>query len=152
MSAARVDTAHSGTPLPKKLGMVTAKGGIGEVAVLGEPEGFRSLLGDLPAEITMQKHLRPTAKLALCFIHSRAELALMLDLLKEQLAPSTHVWLIHPKAHHKPDFNQNHLRDAALAIGLVDYKVLRERRLVRPQVRLAQVESPTSLRSHSPSS
>ena len=31
MSAARADTAYSGTPLPKKLGLVTARGGVGEV-------------------------------------------------------------------------------------------------------------------------
>jgi len=123
MSPARVDTAYSGTPLPKKLGLVTAKGGIGEVALLGEPDGFRALLGELPADVTLHPRLSASIKLALCFVRSRAELKLLLDLLTAQLPPQAHVWLIHPKAHTKPDFNQNHLRDDALAIGLVDYKV-----------------------------
>lgn len=114
---------YSGTPLERKLGVVAAKGGIGEVAVLGEPAGFRALLGELPESVTLHSRLRASAKLALCFVRSRRELASLLDLLKAQLPLTTHVWLIHPKAHTKPDFNQNDLRNAALYIGLVDYKV-----------------------------
>jgi hypothetical protein len=117
------DTAYSGTPLPKKLGLVTAKGGVGEVAVLGEPECFRALLGDLPGDVTLNSRLSTSTKLALCFVRSRADLTALLDLLTAQLPPEAHVWLIHPKAHTKPDFNQNHLRDTGLAMGLVDYKV-----------------------------
>jgi hypothetical protein len=35
------------------------------------------------------------------------------------------VWLVHPKRTGKyhADFNQNDVRDQALAVGLVDYKV-----------------------------
>jgi hypothetical protein len=123
VSSARVDTAYSGTALPKKLGLVTAKGGVGEVAVLGEPDGFRALLGDLPEGATLHPRLRGTTRLALCFVRCHAELDALLELLTAQLPKAAHVWLIHPKAHTKPDFNQNHLRDAALAVGLVDYKV-----------------------------
>jgi hypothetical protein len=114
---------YSGTPLDRKLGLVTAKGGIGEVALLGAPAGFRELLGELPEPVTLHSRLRASTMLALCFVRSRRELASLLDLLKSQLPLKAHVWLIHPKAHTKPDFNQNDLRDAALDIGLVDYKV-----------------------------
>jgi hypothetical protein len=123
MSHAQPHKDYSGTPLPRKLGLVTAKGGVGEVAILGEPDGFRALLGELPDAVSIHAHLRASTKLALCFVRSRAELTAVLDLLTAQLPLTTHVWLIHPKAHTKPDFNQNHLRDAALDIGLVDYKV-----------------------------
>lgn len=123
MSAAPADTAYSGTPLAKKLGLVTAKGGVGEVAMLGAPDAFRALLGTLPGDVTLNPQLSASTKLALCFVRSRSELAALLDLLTAQLPPHAHVWLIHPKAHTKPDFNQNHLRDTALAMGLVDYKV-----------------------------
>jgi hypothetical protein len=114
---------YSGTPLDRKLGLVTAKGGIGAVALLGAPAGFRELLGELPEPVTLHSRLRASTMLALCFVRSRRELASLLDLLKSQLPLKAHVWLIHPKAHTKPDFNQNDLRDAALDIGLVDYKV-----------------------------
>ena len=116
-------TDYSGTPLPRKLGLVTTKGGIGEVAILGEPQGFRNLLLDLPDSIALQTHLRTTTKLALAFIRSRSELAALLEMLSAQLPLTTHIWLIHPKAHTRPDINQNDVRNAALDIGLVDYKV-----------------------------
>jgi len=123
MTPAPQDTAYSGTPLPKKLGLITAKGDIREVAILGDPPGFRALLVDLPSSVTLSSRLRPSALLALCFVRSRKELDALLSLLAAQLPPLAHVWIIHPKAHAKPDFNQNDVRDRALASGLVDYKV-----------------------------
>ena len=114
---------YSGTPLPRKLGLITAKGGIGEVALLGEPPNFRDLLLGLPASTTLRTRLHPTTKLAVAFIHSRTELTALLEMLPAQLARTTHIWLIHPKAHTRPDINQNDVRNAALDIGLVDYKV-----------------------------
>jgi hypothetical protein len=116
---------YSGTPLERKLGLITAKGGVGEVALLAEPEGFRDLLGELgEAEVvTLHTRLRPTTALAVAFVRSRRELVAMIDLLTTQLPAAAHVWIIHPKAHRKPDFNQNDVRDVALAAGFVDYKV-----------------------------
>ena len=114
---------YSGTPLERKLGLVTAKGGIGEVALLGAPDGFRALLGELPASVKLREELGPETKLALCFVRSRKELLALLEMLTMRLAPGAHVWIVHPKAHHSPDMNQNDLRDAALAAGLLDYKV-----------------------------
>ena len=115
--------AYSATPLPRKLGLVTAKGGVGEVAVLGEPEGFRGLLGELPESVKLHARLTATTVLALCFVRTRAELGALMELLGAQLPPAAHVWVVHPKARLKPDFNQNDARDAGLAVGLVDYKV-----------------------------
>jgi len=119
------DHDYSGTPLERKLGLVTAKGGVGEVVLLGEPEGFRELLGGVGAAegVSLQTKLRSTTALALCFVRSRRELASMMELLTAQLPPKAHVWILHPKAHARPDFNQNDVRDAGLAVGLVDYKV-----------------------------
>ncbi len=123
MSGAAGGGAYSATPLLRKLGLVTAKGGVGEVAVLGEPEGFRAVLGDLPDSVKLHARLRATSVLALCFVRTRTELATLIELLGAQLPRAAHVWIIHPKAQHKPDFNQNQVRDAGLALGLVDYKV-----------------------------
>jgi hypothetical protein len=114
---------YAATPLVRKLGVVTAKGGAGDVEIMGEPEGFRELLGDLPKSVRLHARVIPDTSLALCFVRSRAELAAMMDLLAAQLPRSAHVWVMHPKALRKPDFNQNHVRDEGLARGLVDYKV-----------------------------
>jgi hypothetical protein len=114
---------YSATPLVRKLGVVTAKGGAGDVAMVGEPAGFRELLGELPGSVRLHDRVRTETRLALCFVRSRAELEAMMDLLAAQLPRSAHVWVLHPKAQRKPDFNQNHVRDEGLARGLVDYKV-----------------------------
>ena len=123
MSGTASGGGYSATPLPRKLGLVTAKGGVGEVAVLGEPEGFRALLGELPDSVTLHARLRGTTALALCFVRSSAELKSLIELLGAQLPRAAHVWILHPKARLKPDFNQKDVRDAGLAAGLVDYKV-----------------------------
>jgi hypothetical protein len=114
---------YSATPLVRKLGLVTAKGGVGDVSVVGEPEWFRTLLGELPESVRLHARVGPKTNLALCFVRSRTELEGMMDVLAAQLPRSAHVWVIHPKAGHKPDFNQNDVRDEGLARGLVDYKV-----------------------------
>jgi hypothetical protein len=114
---------YSGMPLVRKLGVVAAKGGVGEVAVLGEPEGFRALLGELPPAVNVGSRLSAKTALAICFVRTRSELAALIELLAAQLPRAAHVWVVHPKAARKPDFNQNDVRDAGLAAGLVDYKV-----------------------------
>jgi hypothetical protein len=123
MSGGNAPRETSATPLERKLGLVTAKGGVGDVSILGEPEGFRILLGDLPDTVRLHPRLRETTRLALCFARSHSELTSLIELLGSQLPREAHVWIIHPKAQHKPDFNQNHVRDEGLAAGLVDYKV-----------------------------
>jgi len=116
-------TDYSGTPLAKKLGIVSASAKAIEVALLAAPEGFRQTLGELPAYVTLTKRLAPRTTLALCFIRSTKDLDATIDILATQLPQAASAWIIHPKAAHKPGFNQNHVREAALPHGLVDYKV-----------------------------
>ena len=100
-----------------------AKGGVGEVAVLGAPEGFRALVGELPGSVKLGSGVRGTTALGICFVRTRAELAALMELLGAQLPRAAHVWVLHPRAGRKPDFNQNDVRDEVLAVGLVDYEV-----------------------------
>ena len=117
-------TDYSGTPLPKKLGIVSASAKAPvEVALLGAPESFRESLGELPASITFTKRIAAGTTLGLCFVRSVKDLEATIDILGAQLPPTASAWVIHPKAAHKPGFNQNDVRDAALPRGLVDYKV-----------------------------
>ena len=109
-------TDYSGTPLPKKLGIVPAS----EIALLAAPEGFLQTLGNIPAHTA---HITPRTTLALCFVRSVQNLTATIDILTTQLPKTASAWIIHPKAAHKPGFNQNDVRNAALPHGLVDYKV-----------------------------
>ncbi len=113
----------SGTPLPRKLGIVTAKDSPREVALLGAPEGFVEMEGDLPASVMFSRRLTRNTVLALCFVRTIAELEALVELLALRLPQGASAWIVHPKRHHKPGFHQDHVRDAALARGLVDYKV-----------------------------
>jgi hypothetical protein len=115
---------YSVTPLPKKLGIVSPKDTTPrEIALLAAPPNFRETLGNLPPHLIFRERLSPHTTLALCFIRSIADLEATIDLLTAQLPPTAHVWIIRPKTHHKPGFNENHVRDAALPRGLVDYKI-----------------------------
>jgi hypothetical protein len=111
----------SATPLPKKLGI----GNSMHVALIAAPDGFEELLGDLPESTALITRITPKTSLALCFIRSLEDLAATLDMLTLRLPKQASVWIVHPKRtpNHHVDFNQNHVRDAALAAGLVDYKV-----------------------------
>ena len=63
--------------------------------------------------------------LVLWFVRSRRELDRETEYLSVRLPEGTSVWIIHPKqaSRYKVDFNQNDVRAAGLAAGLVDYKV-----------------------------
>ena len=113
----------SKTPLARKLSLITAKGSIGEVALLGEPEGFRTLLGELAPSVKLTTTLSPSTKLAICFVRTREELAAVFDMLNAQLAPVVHFWIAYPKTAHHPGFNGDDVREAGLAHGRVDYKI-----------------------------
>jgi hypothetical protein len=110
----------STTPLPQKLGIKPDA----QIALLAAPDNFEDLLGDLPETTTFTTRLTPDTHLALSFIRSLPDLAATLDLLTLRLPKQASAWIIYPKrtSRHRPDFNENHVRNAALAINLVDYK------------------------------
>ncbi len=109
------------TPLPKKLGIAEEM----QVALIAASDGFEECLGELPPGVTFTTRLAPSTGLALCFVRSLSDLAATLDLLEPRLPTQTHFWIIYPKraGRYKVDFNENHVREAGLATGFVDYKV-----------------------------
>ncbi len=111
--------APSTTPLPTKLGIKPDSG----LAILSGRGGFKEVLGDLPASTTTR--LTPNTTLALCFVRSLADLNATIDLLAARLPKAASAWIIYPKTARYPrsGFNENHVRNAALAANLVDYKV-----------------------------
>ena len=117
------DTAYSQTLLAKKLGVVTRREEPREVSLVGAPENFIAQLGDLPSNVRLRKSLSPSIALAIIFIRTLAELEGVLDMLETKLPPKASAWIVRPKTHHKPGFNENDVRNGALARGLVDYKI-----------------------------
>jgi hypothetical protein len=115
--------ASTETPLPRKLGVLTNSGAPRQIALLAAPEGFIEALGELPPSITFSRRLTPKTALALCFVRTPAELAATVEILATRLPQGSSAWIVHPKRHHRPAFHQDDVRNAALAVGLVDYKV-----------------------------
>lgn len=94
-----------------------------EIALLGEPNGFREMLGELPQSISFSSRIAASTALAVVFIRSVAELDQAVAVLMANLPEGVSGWIVYPKRQHKPGFNENNVRAAALAVGLVDYKI-----------------------------
>ena len=117
------DTAYSNTPLAKKLGVISTRDEPREIALIGAPDNFIPQLGELPSGIHFRKSIASNTVLAIIFIRTLAELDHALDMLETELPPGASAWIVRPKTHHKPGFNENHVRNGALSRGLVDYKI-----------------------------
>jgi hypothetical protein len=112
---------YAGSSLIKKLGLAPEM----TVALLGAPDDFAEKLGELPQGVEIQSGLTSRTKLTIWFVRSRHELESNTDLIATRLAEGSSIWIVHPKqaGRYRTDFNQNDVRAAGLAAGLVDYKV-----------------------------
>ena len=112
---------YAGSSLPKKLGIAAKT----KTALLGAPDDFVETLGELPEGVELQTRLTTDTRLAIWFVRSRQELESEADLVSARLPAGSSIWIVHPKqtGRYRVDFNQNDVRAAGLAAGLVDYKV-----------------------------
>ena len=117
------DTAYSNTPLAKKLGVISTGAEEREIALIAAPDNFIPQLGELPSGVRFRKSIASNTVLAIIFVRTLAELEHALDMLETKLPPGASAWIVRPKTHQKPGFNENHVRNGGLARGLVDYKI-----------------------------
>ena len=112
---------YSGTPLHKKLGYK----GDTRLVVLGEPENYATLLGELPAGLERQRAPTKTTSLVHVFVTKRQELARHLAALRTKLNPEAAVWVSWPKKSSKvpTEVTEDTIRELALPLGFVDIKV-----------------------------
>jgi hypothetical protein len=112
---------YSGTPLLKKLGIKPSCC----VALLGEPDNFVELFGEIPDGVRLVSSILPDTKLAIWFVRSAAELAAQVDSVAAALAGRGNLWICWAKRTSPlaTDVCENDVRAAGLAAGLVDYKV-----------------------------
>jgi hypothetical protein len=111
---------YSGTPLPKKLGIKPAS----TVALLGAPGDFESTLGPLPEAATLTRVAARKATLSIWFVRSLRELERGLPKMAAR-ASTGPLWIAWTKKTANPssEVGENDVRNAGLAVGLVDYKV-----------------------------
>ena len=114
---------YSGTPLPAKLGI----GEGDEIALIGAPEQFEDVLGELPDVASVHTDLADDARydVILTFVTQRAELEDELPRLRSRMAPACGLWIAWPKRSSgvPTDITDHVVREIALPTGLVDNKV-----------------------------
>ena len=104
--------------LARKLGLREGS----EVALVGAPEGFE--LGPIPAGVTVRRSARARADLTIWFVLTSAELSRRIAAMAPRAARSG-LWIAWPKRSSPlaSDLSDEVVREAALANGLVDFKV-----------------------------
>jgi hypothetical protein len=117
-SGAGAGAGYSGTPLPKKLGIVDGS----TVALVGAPAG---MLDDLPAGVNVKRQARGKADVVVAFFTEQREFERRIDALGGMIFPSGGLWVAWPKKASgvATTMNENVVRAVALPLGLVDNKV-----------------------------
>jgi hypothetical protein len=112
--------AYSGVQLPKKLGIKPGS----VVALVGAPENFDDILGELPEGVTLRTRNRGHRDLTLWFPKSRSDLERRLERMTT-FAEGGGLWIIWPKKSSgvESDLSQTVVRKTGLDAGLVDYKI-----------------------------
>ena len=114
----RLMAGYSGTPLPKKLGIVDGS----TVALVGAPTG---LLDDLPTGVSVKRQARGKADVVVAFFTEKRDFERRLDALGRMIFPAGGLWVAWPKKASglATTMNENVVRAVALPLGLVDNKV-----------------------------
>lgn len=111
---------YSGAPLAKKLGIkVNSK-----VTLVNAPKNFKKTLGQLPEGARICRKTNGSCDLIIWFAKSAKDLGRHIERLAG-LIDKGGLWIAWPKraSGAAGDLTQNHVREAGLAAGLVDYKV-----------------------------
>ncbi len=89
------------------------------VLITGAPEGFTSLLGELPPEVGIRPEPDGPVDLAQVFVTSQAELTEQLDRVEPLLKPSALLWITYPKGTSgvTTDLNRAVIREYAQSVG-----------------------------------
>lgn len=109
---------YSGTPLPRKLGIVEGS----RVVLIGTPP---DVLIDLPAGTPVRTRAGGHADVVVAFFTARAAFARRLAVLGRTVFPSGGLWIAFPKKASgvATDMTDHVIREVALPTGLVDNKV-----------------------------
>ncbi len=112
---------YSGTPLPKKLGIVDGT----RLALISAPEGFEATLGGLPPGVSITEQARGRLDVIVFFATRRRELERRFPVFARALVPDGGLWVGWPKRTSgvATDLTGDVAREIGLTAGLVDNKV-----------------------------
>ncbi len=111
-------SGYSGTPLPKKLGIVDGT----TVALIGAPPG---VVDGLPGGVAVKRQARGKADVVVAFFTERSDFERRIDTLGQMIFPAGGLWVAWPKRASGvvTTMDENVVRAVALPMGLVDNKV-----------------------------
>lgn len=111
----------AGSGLARKLGL---QSGV-SCALLSAPEGFEETIDGLPEDFAFQSKISANTKLVVWFVRTSAEMVFAAERASLHMPAGASVWIIYPKRSGslRCDFVATDVREAALALGLVDYKI-----------------------------
>ena len=109
---------YSGTPLPRKLGIVEGS----TLALVNAPPG---VIDGLPAEVTVKRQVRGKADVVVAFFTERRDFERRVQALGRMIFPSGGLWVAWPKrsSGRATTMHEDMVRELALPLGLVDNKV-----------------------------
>lgn len=109
---------YSGTPLPKKLGVVEGS----TLALIAAPQG---VIDGLPAGVMVKRQARGSADVVVAFFVHRRDFERRVDALATMIYPAGGLWIAWPKRASgvQTDMHEGVVREIALPRGLVDNKV-----------------------------
>jgi hypothetical protein len=112
---------YSGTPLVRKLGIKPGD----RLALIGAPDGFDQVLGELPDGVQLRRRAQGTCDVIVVFCTRRSELQRRLATLRPALDQAGGLWVAWPKRSSgvPTELGDGPVRELGLAAGLVDNKV-----------------------------
>ncbi len=112
---------YTGSGLARKLGLQTTI----LCALIGAPEGFEETIEGLPEDFAFQSRIAADTKLLIWFVRTSAEMVFAAERASLRMPIGASVWIVYPKRSGslRCDFVATDVRESALAVGLVDYKI-----------------------------
>ncbi|HEY9183002.1 MAG TPA: DUF3052 family protein [Gammaproteobacteria bacterium] len=112
---------YSGTPLAKKLGITEQA----NVVAVDAPNGYRRLLGPLPAAVRFSSKIDKAVDIVHVFSTKKSELERALASYRKNLSSDAAVWVSWPKksSNVPSEITEDVVRELALPLGFVDVKV-----------------------------
>jgi len=110
--------ARSDRTAAEKLGIQAGA----RVALIDPPADYARVLGKLPQDVSLEEEPEETLPLTLWFVRERDRYLAGLGPMRKR-ALTSRIWIIYPKGRQASGLMQSLIRESALAVGLVDYKV-----------------------------
>jgi len=92
------------------------------VAVVDPPSDYVRVIGKLPKDVSLEEDAEETLPLTLWFVRDPDTYANDLAAARK-CAATGRIWIVYPKGRQASGLTQGFIREAALSVGLVDYKV-----------------------------